>query len=287
MTYPSPSARLSDPYRYSSRGDFIDELNGAIRENPVPAALIGAGLLWMFMGGARNTILGGASRSLFSGLAHGAQQTGAAAYRGTREVGAKVAEGASAIAETAVEAGSQAAGAVRNAAGAVSGAASQTASQATEMAKTTFDSAGDMISPASDSMSKRTTSGLERLRDSSSELGTSFKRSLAELFEKQPLLLGAVGVAVGAAIAASLPASNVENRVMGDTADSLKDKAQELWSETSKRAEDMATKGLEEAKAQGLTPEAAGQALRGVTEKVMGAADVAKESAGRHIKGRP
>ena len=106
------------------------------------------------------------------------------------------------------------------------------------------------------------------------------------MFDKQPLLLGAVGIAVGAGIAASLPASNVENRLMGDTADSLKDKAQELWDETTRRAESMAAKGLEEAKAQGLTPEAAGQALRGVTEKVIGAADVAKQSVSRRLKGK-
>jgi hypothetical protein len=35
---------------------------------------------------------------------------------------------------------------------------------------------------------------------------------------------------------------------------------------------------------QGLTPEAAGQALRGVTEKVIGAADVAKQSVSRRVK---
>ena len=114
----------------------------------------------------------------------------------------------------------------------------------------------------------------------------SFQQTLAEMFDKQPLLLGVVGIAVGAGIAASLPESNVENRLMGDTADSLKDKAQELWGETTRRAESMAVKGLDEAKAQGLTPEAAGQALRGVTEKVIGAADAAKQSVSRRLKGK-
>ncbi len=32
---------------------FIDELNMAIRDNPVAAGLIGAGALWMFFGGAK------------------------------------------------------------------------------------------------------------------------------------------------------------------------------------------------------------------------------------------
>jgi hypothetical protein len=270
MTHLSPSGRTS-----GRRGDFIDELNEAIRQNPVPAALIGAGLLWMFMGGAKNTVLGGASRSLFWGLAEGAQQTGAAASRGAREVGDKVAGGASVIAETAGEAGSQAAGAMRAAAGTLSDAASQTASQAMQVAKSAYDAAGNLIGPSDRSVARQ-----------GSETYKGFQQTLAGMFNKQPLLLGAVGIAVGAGIAASLPASNVENRLMGDTADSLKDKAQELWSETTSRAESMAAKGLEEAKAQGLTPEAAGQALRGVTEKVFGTADVAKQSVSRRLKGK-
>jgi hypothetical protein len=270
MTHLSPSGHTS-----GRRGDFIDELNEAIRQNPVPAVLIGAGLLWMFMGGAKNTVLGGASRSLFRGLAEGAQQTGAAASRGAREVGAKVADGASAIAETAGEAGSQAAGAMRTAAGALGEAASQTASQGMQMAKSAYDAAGNMIAPIDHSMSKR-----------GSEAYKGFQQTLAKMFDKQPLLLGAVGIAVGAGIAASLPASDLENRLMGDTSDSLKDKAQELWDETARRAESMAAKALEEAKAQGLTPEAAGQALRGVTEKVIGAADAAKQSVSRSLKGK-
>jgi hypothetical protein len=273
MTYPSSSGHVAAPH--SSRGDFIDELNDAIRQNPVPAVLIGAGLLWMFMGGARNTVLGGASRSLFSGLAQGAQQTGAAAYRGVREVGTKVAEGASIIAETAGEAGSRAAGAMRDAAGALSGAATETTSQATQMAKDAYDVAENMIGPASSSISRRGSESYKGLR-----------QALAEMFEKQPLLLGAVGVAVGAAIAASLPATNVENRLVGDTADSLKDKAQELWTETTERAEAMAAKGLAEARAQGLTPEAAGEALREVTEKVVDVTEAAKQSVRRRIKGQ-
>ena len=70
----------------SGHSDFIRELNQAIRQNPVPAALIGAGIAWLFMGG-RHTVLGGVSRSAFRGLGHGAQQAGGAAYQGAKSVG--------------------------------------------------------------------------------------------------------------------------------------------------------------------------------------------------------
>jgi hypothetical protein len=93
-----------------------------------------------------------------------------------------------------------------------------------QMAKSAYDAAGNMIAPIDHSMYRQ-----------GSEAYRGFQQTLAEMFDKQPLLLGAVGIAVGAGIAASLPASDLENRLMGDSADSLKDKAQELWDENRTR----------------------------------------------------
>jgi hypothetical protein len=94
------------------------------------------------------------------------------------------------------------------------------------------------------------------------------QEALSDLFARQPLMLGAVGVAIGATIAASLPVSQSENRLMGDTADTVKDHAGKLWDETKRRGADLASKGLKEAEAQGLTPEAASQAARSIVTKV-------------------
>jgi hypothetical protein len=90
------------------------------------------------------------------------------------------------------------------------------------------------------------------------------------MFERQPLMLGAFGLAVGAAIAASLPLSDVENDLMGDTADVVKGKAGRLFEDTKGRAADLASKGLKEAELQGLTPGAASEAARNVTTRVAG-----------------
>jgi len=40
-------------------GDFFDSLQDAVRENPISAALIGMGVLWMFMGGSKTSLFGG------------------------------------------------------------------------------------------------------------------------------------------------------------------------------------------------------------------------------------
>ena len=37
----------------SGAGDFVSGLQDAVRQNPVSAALVGMGLLWMFTGGNR------------------------------------------------------------------------------------------------------------------------------------------------------------------------------------------------------------------------------------------
>jgi hypothetical protein len=163
-------------------------------------------------------------------------------------------------------------------------AASEAAGQVSDSAKAAYDAAENMVGAAGDTMSKTAASGSQSMRQSGSEIGKGFQQTLADMCSQQPLLLGAVGIAVGAALAAAMPASSVENRLMGDTAETVKDKAEELWSETTKRAEAIASKGLEEAKSQGLTPEAAGQALRGVTEKVIGVAEKAKEGVATRVK---
>jgi hypothetical protein len=48
------------------------------------------------------------------------------------------------------------------------------------------------------------------------------------MFERQPLVLGAIGFAVGAAIGAALPATHAENRWMGESSDELKRRAREI-----------------------------------------------------------
>ena len=96
-----------DPYHDGgNRADFIGELGEAIRQNPVPAALVGAGFLWLLMGG-REVLLGGASHSLLSGAGEGAKRSGRAAYRGARYAGAQASEGVSRMAEGAVQLGSR------------------------------------------------------------------------------------------------------------------------------------------------------------------------------------
>ena len=58
-----------------------------------------------------------------------------------------------------------------------------------------------------------------------------------------------------------------------------------LWEEAKKRGTDIASRGLEEAKAQGLTPEAAADVARTIGSKVAGVAEKAGKDIADRIKG--
>jgi hypothetical protein len=266
----------SDAYHHgSNRADFIGELGEAIRQNPVTAALVGAGFLWLLMGG-RDVSLGGASHSLLSGAGQGAKQSSRAAYRGARYAGARASEGVSRMGETAARLGSGISDTVSGAAETVSGAVGDLANQVTHSAS---------------EASGRVWSSREDTEDDSSEEsgGTSVAKrvqdSLADLFARQPLMLGAVGIAIGAGIAASMPRSEAEDRFMGPTSEAARDRGQALWEKAKKRGTEIAIKGLEEAKAQGITPEAAAGAVRTIGSRVAGVAEKASKDIADRIKG--
>ena len=249
------SQDLTSDGRPSDRGptDFIGSLNNSIRENPVPAALVGVGILWLLVGG-RTVRLGRASRSIVSGIGRGTRDASNAASWGVREVGGHAADGIRGMAEHAGDAGALVTGAVRSAADALGNTATRTA----ETVRDAASGATDWMWPRAGAEAGAGThvAGPSSVADHI----RGVQDFLADLFMRRPLLVGAVGAAIGAGIAASMPVSGTEDRLMGDTADAVKEGAEELWKETKRRGVDLASRGLEEAEAQGLTPEAAGKA---------------------------
>lgn len=62
------------------------------------------------------------------------------------------------------------------------------------------------------------------------------QRSFGRILETEPLLIGAVGLAVGAAIGASLPHTDVEDRTVGPLRDKVLEKGKEIAQETMQKA---------------------------------------------------
>src|SRR3954464_12996559 len=91
-------------------GDFVNALQDAVRENPISAALIGMGVLWLFMGGSNTSLFGGAGRkSIFHTATQGAQQVGGAVREAAAHRGSAVGQAGSA----SVASASHAAGALQ------------------------------------------------------------------------------------------------------------------------------------------------------------------------------
>jgi Protein of unknown function (DUF3618) len=124
--------------------------------------------------------------------------------------------------------------------------------------------------------------------------GRRVRRGFLDTLHEQPLVLGALGLAVGAAIGAALPATETEDEWMGDTRDRLKDRAARLSREQVEKAKAAGRAAyetaLEEADRQGLTPEGAMAAADAAVHKAErvaeAAADAAKTEAERQNLGQ-
>jgi hypothetical protein len=243
-------------------GDFVNALQDAVRENPISAALIGMGVLWMFMGGSNTSLFGGGGRkSIFRGFGQGAEEMSGVVVRDTAaRVGASVGQPVS-----------QVAGGVRQASAAVGDRASRTAEQAADIVASAYDATTNAASSAAETISNTTTSAARAMQETGTKWGSTVQQNIGELFERQPLLLGAVGMAIGAGIGASIPATDAENKVMAGASDFVR----EAVSEKAAQVREMADAAAQEAKAQGLTPEAAGDALRTIRDKVGAVAQAA------------
>jgi hypothetical protein len=219
------TARMAAPrpaleYRRSSTGsDFMTSLTDAVRDNPVAAALIGAGIMWMLTG--RNTSVGDMLENRNTGyyvpMSRRSSSMGGPVMQAARSVGSSVSHAADSTMQT------------------VSGMASRV---------------GDMISPSSggneEDMDYGHESGMQSVRQYGSRAMETSRQTLAEAFERQPLMLGAAGLALGAGIAASLPVTRKEREMMGSASEYVH---QQVASATA-QVKDIASAAAEEVKTQ-------------------------------------
>ena len=189
----------------STQGSFVDSVVTAARENPVAAALIGGGALWLLIG---NDKLKSAASSA-AAAAFPSADTGARSQRSARS--RYEATPAPPTAPEMDHEGSFGLG---------------------ESLRHASNAASDAVSKATDQMKERFDEGTAYARDNFSKLGetlpgketfTRAQSSLSELLERQPLVLGAVGLAIGAAVAGAFRTFDLENEWVGEYSDSVKE----------------------------------------------------------------
>ncbi len=312
-----------DWLRGSGGNEFLGNLGRALRDNPMPVALIGAGIAWLALSGEKGDRRGsghddgrrvppahgaglpdrmpaaplqrggsqGADRRApdwavppyyadddAAGLGRGAPPAGMAAHPAP---GGGM--GGGAMREAAGGLGASA----RDAAGRLSGAAHDAAEAAGRGWRGAADAAGEgwqgATGAASDLADQASQAGRAAARRAS-ELGQEARHGIGRLLEEQPLLLGALGLAIGATLGAILPRSGTEDRLLGEARDELAGRATALADEAYAMARDRAGEAVEHASGRldeaGLTPgkgaEALGKVARELREVVTGTArDVA------------
>jgi len=237
-------------------GPVVDRLNAAIRDNPLAAGLIGAGLAWMLMGGAKG----------FGAMAGAAKDAAGMAGSAAATAGGAVAGGVS-------KAASATATGLKNAASDMANSmAGSVASLVPDIPDT--DKAIEASAEAGATVGNRINSAAAAGR----EYGAAIQSRLSESLEKQPLLLGAIGLAIGAGIASTFATTAVESELMGEQGSAARQKLQGLAGDVTDRAKQIASDLKDEAGRQGLTPDAAKSAAAGIGEKVRAVAGAGRES---------
>ncbi|TCZ54986.1 DUF3618 domain-containing protein [Roseicella aquatilis] len=293
-------------YARSSGGtEMMRNLGQQVRDNPLPLLLIGAGIGWMMLSGGSR----GGGGMAATGSAPGRATAGSARYRvyggsaDAAEAGSgpstlgRVRDSVAGAADQAIDKAGQSYRSVTDAAGSAAdslrGAAGSAADSAREAAGAVADSLGGAASMVADRLSGTG----QDLREQAGEMGAQARQGIGWLVREQPLVLGAIGVALGAAVGALLPGTEAENRLMGQTRDALADRVQETAQQGYEQLKETAGEHLEHAKSTiggaagegntGQVGAALTEAARGVRQVVRDAAhDVADQARGS-MEGQP
>jgi hypothetical protein len=224
---------------------FANDLGDAVRKNPVSAALIGMGVVWLFASRTQ----GANPLGRVGGLADAAQGV----WRG-------------------------AASNLKNASEDMRGRASEASDALRHQGEKLVDGVSEKGGELADSISDYAGA----VPNVAGNLLEDVRSNISDLFRSQPLALGAVGLAIGAAVAASIPVTDAETEYLGETSDFVKQKASEIATEKAREAVDLGERVVDaladEARQQGLTADGLKTAASEVTEKVSKVADAAKTS---------
>jgi hypothetical protein len=274
------------------QSNFVRDLGEAARENPLSAALIGMGVLWMF-GGSAATVARRVGidrmpdpRGAVSGATNSILNTGAAVGESVGSAVSKLQSSASEAVEGATRFGREQADTLAQQARSNADSGGEVVNTVTSTTKKVQDSASAAFEGATRFGREQTETLAQYARsipESGGQMVSTLRSNLSDLFNAQPLALGAIGLAIGAGIAAAMPTTQTEAEYLGEASDAVKEKAKQFATAQSGRATTIAEEALDaasdEARRQGLSVEGAKSAASEVTQKVYRVANAAGKGA--------
>ena len=223
------------------------------RANPIPLALIGAGVAWLVFEQTRKgrTDIYATDRPYET-------------YEGYQEdggIGGKIK--------------ARVGGAVEAAKGALTGAKDRAAG-AVASAKDSLAGARTSAADGAGAAKGRIGALTDTARTRATEVGRRAQQRYQETLDAEPLIIGALGLAVGVAIGAALPSTQVERRYIGPTRDKFLDRGKEAAKASLSEVRTVAERAYGEVKGElhrQTGPEGEGSTL---TEKAQALADAGR-----------
>ena len=222
----SPGQLLDQAMEFArdNGGEFANNLGRSVKENPMPALLTAVGIAWMVASSNRpRSSIADAYDDRYARDDFNAadfDDTGFEDDNGDQKEG---------LTEKAQR---------------LKASAGETLSDAGQRVKSAADRARQKLTGTKQTVS----SGLRRTSGTAQVQTQRVREGFNSLLSEQPLLLGALGIAVGAAIGAALPSTEQEDRLFGSARDKALSEVKQRGAETYEQVRDKVNTVGEEAK---------------------------------------
>jgi hypothetical protein len=222
------------------------------------------------------------------GVEQTASSVGSTIGQAASSVGGAISSAASAVGGAISSAASSASNAASSAAGAVSGAASSAAGTVSGMAGSAASAMGsaqdsarayghDATHAASQGM-YAAAGGVNQFGQQVGNMGDQLRHSWNRASTEQPLLLGALGLALGAVVGALLPRTRTEDRLMGEASDAVTQQLTSAAQEQYEQAKDVVAERVGEVREK-LGDSA--PSVSSIGDAVVGAAEGVRQAVGQ------
>lgn len=267
---------LGTYFRDSDGAIALHNLKTQVRDNPLPLALVGTGLAWLFMGGGPRSDRFTARRHLGhrdSEADTAWADTGGLPETGTAPIPASAQGHHSSMKE-------RAGGALKS--------VSRAAGSLSDKLGSAYSSAGDKASAAAHSMAE----GQRHARSSTGQAahyvqhaGGQAQSMFRDTLQQEPLIIAALGIALGAALGAMLPRTQAEDEYVGPYEDRMRENLKETARQGLDSAKDVAAHAYQAGKEEAAARRNAGAHETASSERKPASGTTAKTADSPKSKG--